>query len=54
MFFYPLTDKRHSVIVAEIAERRAAIGSSDLPLDPSLSTASFRAHRVGNTTPQRD
>ena len=54
MFFYPLTDKRHAVIVAEIAERRVENGPSEPPIDPSLSTASFRTHRVGNTTPPRD
>jgi glucuronide carrier protein len=54
MFFYPLTDKRHAVIVAEITARRAATETVEPPIDPSLSTASFRAYRPGNTTPPVD
>jgi hypothetical protein len=38
---YPLTDKRRTTIVAEIADRRAAAGA--LPAgEPSLSTAALR------------
>jgi glucuronide carrier protein len=51
MIFYPLTDQRHALIVAEIAERRNGAAEPEPPVDPSLSTASFRAQRVGNTTP---
>jgi glucuronide carrier protein len=43
MCFYPLTDARHRQIVAEIAERREARGEEAEPVDPSLSTAAFRA-----------
>jgi glucuronide carrier protein len=46
MMMYPLTDKRHKEIVAEIAIRRAAAkGDQDEPIEPSLSTAAFRLHR---------
>jgi len=54
MIFYPLTDKRHAVIVAEIAQRRLDEERGEPPVDPSLSTASFRAHRTGNTLPPLD
>ncbi|MGY4858203.1 glucuronide transporter [Cryobacterium sp. AP23] len=54
MIFYPLTDKRHAIIVAEIAARRAGTEHVDAPIDPSLSTASFRAYRPGNTPPPVD
>jgi glucuronide carrier protein len=40
MMLYPLTDKVHAGIVAEIAERRRAAGTA-LVTDPSLSTAAF-------------
>jgi glucuronide carrier protein len=42
MFFYPLTDAKHRQIVAEIAARREA-KDQDAAVDPSLSTAAFRA-----------
>ena len=54
MIFYPLTDKRHAVIVAEIAARRAGTDDAEPPIDPSLSTASFRAYRPGSTPPSVD
>jgi len=54
MIFYPLTDKRHAVIVAEIADRRIRAEQGEPPVDPALSTASFRAQRVGNTLPPLD
>ena len=38
---YPLTDKRHATIVAEIADRRAAAGAPPAG-EPSLSTAALR------------
>ncbi|GAA1820583.1 glucuronide transporter [Agromyces neolithicus] len=41
MFFYPLTDKRHREIVAEIEERRR----SRHVVEPGLSTAAFAAGR---------
>jgi glucuronide carrier protein len=53
MFFYPLTDKRHAEIVAEIAERRFEAADTEPPVDPSLSTASFRAQRPGENRPPR-
>jgi glucuronide carrier protein len=49
MFFYPLTDKKHREIVAEIAERRLTHGAAT-PIDPSLSTAAFTVNRAQNTT----
>ncbi|TQL54969.1 glucuronide transporter [Subtercola boreus] len=53
MLFYPLTDKRHREIVAEIAERRAENGSA-APTDPSLSTAAFTVPRgAGSKRPER-
>lgn len=54
MIFYPLTDKRHAIIVAEIAARRAGTDGAEPPIDPSLSTASFRAYRPGSTPPSVD
>ncbi|SBS70018.1 glucuronide transporter [uncultured Microbacterium sp.] len=42
IFFYPLTDARHREIVADIARRREARGE-DEPIDPTLSSAAFRA-----------
>jgi len=54
MIFYPLTDKRHAIIVAEIAARRAGSDDAEPPIDPSLSTASFRAYRPGSTPPSVD
>jgi len=50
MAVYPLTDKRHKEIVAEIAERREAAGAA-APIDPSLSTAAFTVARGAHTTP---
>lgn len=50
MAIYPLTDKRHKEIVAEIAERREATGAST-PIDPSLSTAAFTVSRGAHSTP---
>ncbi|MBA8989026.1 glucuronide carrier protein [Curtobacterium pusillum] len=44
MLLYPLTDKRHAQIVAEVAARRAANGEGAV-IDPELSTAAFRAQR---------
>jgi glucuronide carrier protein len=41
MAAYPLTDKRHATIVAEIADRRAAMNEPPVG-DPSLSTAALR------------
>ncbi len=41
MFFYPLTDKRHREIVAEIEERRR----NQPVVEPGLSTAAFAAGR---------
>jgi glucuronide carrier protein len=49
MVVYPLTDKRHARIVAEIAERRARTGGA-MPIDPSLSTAAFTVSRGSATT----
>ena len=54
MIFYPLTDKRHAFIVAEIEARRDGAATVEPPIDPSLSTASFRAQRPGNTRPPLD
>ncbi|MCP2030270.1 Na+/melibiose symporter-like transporter [Okibacterium sp. HSC-33S16] len=48
MIFYPLTDKKHKEIVAEIAERRLTRGSA-APMDPSLSTAAFIVNRAQST-----
>jgi glucuronide carrier protein len=45
MFWYPLTDKRHREIVAEIEARRADT------IDPALSTAAFAARGSSTTTP---
>ena len=42
MFLYPLTDARHKQLVDEIARRREEQGAGR-PVDPSLSTAAFRA-----------
>jgi glucuronide carrier protein len=53
MIFYPLTDKKHKEIVAEIAARRAATGSA-VPIDPALSTASFTVSRGPNGAPPTD
>jgi glucuronide carrier protein len=50
MLFYPLTDKKHKQIVAEIAERRAASGTAT-PIDAALSTASFTVSRGQSSTP---
>lgn len=47
MLLYPLTDKRHAEIVAEIAARREADGSA-APVPPDLSTAALKATRPGN------
>jgi glucuronide carrier protein len=41
MAAYPLTDRRHASIVAEIADRRAAMNEPPAG-DPSLSTAALR------------
>jgi glucuronide carrier protein len=46
MALYPLTDARHKQIVEEIAQRRN-VASAGLPIDPSLTTAAFRAPRGG-------
>ncbi len=51
MAWYPLTDKRHKEIVAEIAARREAAEAVGATVEPSLSTAAFRAHRVPPITP---
>jgi glucuronide carrier protein len=49
MIMYPLTDKHHARIVAEIEERRETGGGR---IDPSLSTAAFTVPRgAGTTTP---
>jgi glucuronide carrier protein len=50
MVIYPLTDRKHAEIVAEIAARREARGSA-VPIDPSLSTAAFTVPRGPGTTP---
>lgn len=50
MVLYPLTDRKHAEIVAEIAARREARGSA-VPIDPSLSTAAFTVPRGPGTTP---
>ena len=44
MFFYPLTDKKHKEIVAEIAARRLVAGAEGDQVNPSLSTAAFATH----------
>jgi len=51
--FYPLTDARHREIVAEIAERREERGEAD-PIDPTLSSAAFRATDPLNPKPPQD
>jgi glucuronide carrier protein len=53
MFLYPLTDRRHAEIVAEIAERRAAAGSA-VPISPDLSTSAFRAQDATSPRPTDD
>lgn len=50
MTIYPLTDKRHAEIVAEIAVRREAAAGSE-PIEPNLTTAAMRA--VDVTGPAR-
>ena len=53
MFLYPLTDRRHAEIVAEIAERRAAAGPA-VPISPDLSTSAFRAQDATSPRPTED
>jgi glucuronide carrier protein len=50
MFFYPLTDKRHAQILAEVQARRAVTGDGTV-IDPELSTASFRTQRNPSQPP---
>ncbi|PPI26558.1 glucuronide transporter [Rathayibacter sp. AY1B5] len=50
MAFYPLTDRRHAQIVAEIAERREATGQA-APVAPGLSTAAFSMDRAPGRNP---
>ncbi|PPF73129.1 MFS transporter [Rathayibacter sp. AY1E9] len=50
MAFYPLTDRRHAQIVAEIAERRESTGQA-APVAPGLSTAAFSMDRAPGRNP---
>jgi glucuronide carrier protein len=53
MLAYPLTDKRHAEIVAEIAERREVQGTA-APIAPDLSTSAFRAQDATSPRPADD
>jgi glucuronide carrier protein len=53
MLAYPLTDKRHAQIVAEIAERREVQGTA-APIAPDLSTSAFRAQDATTPRPADD
>jgi glucuronide carrier protein len=50
MVAYPLTDKRHAEIVAEIAARREAADEPE-PIEPDLTTAAMRS--LDGTGPAR-
>jgi glucuronide carrier protein len=53
MLAYPLTDRRHAEIVAEIAERRELQGTA-APIAPDLSTSAFRAQDATSPRPIDD
>jgi glucuronide carrier protein len=53
MIFYPLTDKRHAIIVAEITARRAGRNRPAAHRPVALDSV-LPAYRPGNTPPPVD